>query len=169
MGMPAVLKNFAVFVDGVSYAGEVNEIALPKLKRKLEAFRSGGMNMEAKTDQGMEALEAEITAGGWLKDVLKQFGWTGVNGVPLRFAGAVQRDDTGMYSSVEIFMRGRWEELDMGSGKAGDKTEFKAKLALNYYRLVWDGEEICQIDAINMIERFGGVDNLELVRLILGT
>lgn len=169
MGMPAVLKNFAVFVDGVSYAGEVTEITPPKLTRKLEEYRAGGMNMGAKVDQGMEALEAELTAGGWLKELIAQFGKPGASTVPVRFVGAVQRDDTGEYSSVEMYMRGRWEEVDMGSGKAGDNTEFKAKLALTYYRLVWDGEEICEVDAINMIERFGGVDNLAEVRRILGT
>ena len=100
--------------------------------------------------------------------MLKQFGKLTVDGVPLRFTGAAQRDDTGEYMAIEIFMRGRWQEIDPGAGKSGDASEFKAKMTLNYYRLVIDGEDICEVDAINMIEKFGGTDLLEKVRSILG-
>ena len=168
MGMPQVLKHFNAFIEGTSYVGEITEITPPKLTRKMEEFRSGGMRMPVKVDHGMEAMEAELTAGGWMRDVLKQFGNAKVDGLLWRFAGAVQRDDAGDYMGVEIFMRGRWEEIDPGSAKAGDATEFKAKMALNYYRLVIDGEEIIEIDAINMIEKVGGTDMLAVVRQLLG-
>lgn len=168
MGMPAVLKNFAVFVDGTSYAGEVDSVTLPKLKRKMEEFRAGGMRVGAKVDMGMEALEADISAGGWLKEVLKQWGAAKADGVPLRFAGAVQADDSGDYHAVEVYMRGRWEELDMGDSKAGDKSNFKAKMQLTYYRLVWDGEDLIEIDALNLVEKVGGNDITARVRDILG-
>lgn len=168
MGMPSKLKNFSLFADGTNYAGEVTEVVPPKLTRKMEEFRAGGMRTPVKVDMGSEAMELEITSGGWMKEVLKQWGASGIGAVPLRFAGAVQRDDTGEYSSVEIFMRGRWEEIDMGSAKAGDDTEFKAKASLSYYRLVWDGEDIIEIDTVGLIEKVGGTDLLEKVRSILG-
>ena len=88
--------------------------------------------------------------------------------MPLRFAGAVQADDTGEYTAVEVHLRGRWEEMDPGSGKAGEGTEFKMKMAVSYYRLVMDGEEIIEIDAVNMVEKVGGVDLIASVRSILG-
>lgn len=168
MGMPKVLKYFALFLDGTSYAGEVESVVLPKLKRKLEDFRAGGMLAPAKTDHGMEGLEVEVTAGGWMKEILKQFGNAKADGVAMRFTGALQSDDDGEWHAVEVHMRGRWEEVDMGSAKAGDKSEFKAKLAINYYRLVWDGEELIEIDLINLIAKFGGVDVYAEVRKALG-
>lgn len=168
MGMPKILKHFATFIDGTSFVGEVEEVTLPKLTRKMEEWRSGGMHRPVKVDFGGEALECEISAGGWLKDVLKQFGNAKVDGVALRFAGATQRDDTGEYMGVEAHMRGRWEEIDPGNAKAGEKTEFKCKLALNYYRLVIDGEDVIEVDAINMIEKVGGTDLLATVRKLLG-
>lgn len=168
MGMPKVLKHFNCFVDGTNYVGEMEEVVLPKLTRKMEEWRAGGMRLPAKVDHGMEAMEAELTAGGWLKELLKQFGNAKVAGVMWRFTGATQTDDTGEYQSIEIFMRGRWEEIDPGTAKAGEKTEFKAKMALNYYRLVMDGEDVIEIDAINMIEKIGGADLMAQVRQILG-
>lgn len=168
MGMPKVLKHFALFLDGTSYAGEVESVVLPKLKRKLEDFRAGGMPGPAKTDHGMEGLEVELTAGGWMKEILKQFGNAKAGGVAMRFSGALQSDDDGEWHAVEVHMRGRWEELDLGDSKAGDKSEMKAKGNLVYYRLVWDGEDIIEIDVLNMIEKVGGTDLLSTVREILG-
>ena len=113
-------------------------------------------------------MELEVTSGGWMKELIKQWGAKGVGGVPLRFAGALQRDDTDEWSKVEIFMRGRWEEIDMGSAKAGDDTEFKAKASLSYYRLEWDGEVLIEIDTTGLIENVGGTDLMQTVREILG-
>lgn len=165
MGMPSKLKHFSLFIDGGNFAGEVTEVVLPKLTRKLEEYRAGGMRTPVKTDQGSEALEIEITSGGWMKEVLKQWGKTDV---PIRFAGAVQRDDTGEWSRVEVFVRGLWEEIDMGTAKSGEDTEFKAKASLKYYRLVWDDEDLIEIDALGLVEKIGGVDQLAQVRSILG-
>lgn len=168
MGMPAVLKHFALFLNGTSYAGEVESVVLPKLKRKMEDFRAGGMLAPAKTDLGMEGLEVELTAGGWMKEILKQFGNAKADGVAMRFSGALQTDDDGEWHAVEVHMRGRWEELDMGDSKAGDKSEMKVKGNLTYYRLVWDGEDIIEIDVLNLIEKVGGTDLMARVREILG-
>ena len=50
MGMPNVLKHFATFIDGTSYVGEVQEITPPKLTRKMEEFRAGGMRLPVDID-----------------------------------------------------------------------------------------------------------------------
>lgn len=67
MGLPRSLKNFATFVDGNSYIGDMPEVGLPKLTRKMEKYRAGGMNGEVSLDFGMEAIEADLTAAGYMK------------------------------------------------------------------------------------------------------
>ena len=94
MGLPRKIKNFALFHDGVSYAGQVEEATLPKLTRKTEEWRSGGMGGPIKADMGMDGIEMEWTAGGVLREVLNQFGTLKHDGVMLRFAGALQADDS---------------------------------------------------------------------------
>ena len=44
MGMPHKLKQFNVFQNGVLFMGMVPEITLPKLSRKMEEYRAGGMS-----------------------------------------------------------------------------------------------------------------------------
>ena len=44
MGLPRKLTHFATFVDGTNYMGEMPEVSLPTLTRKMEEYRGGGMN-----------------------------------------------------------------------------------------------------------------------------
>ena len=92
MGLPRKIKNFATFVDGISYLGEMPEVALPKLARKMDDYRSGGMNAPVKADFGMEGMEAELTAAGYMKDLFTKWGALRHDAVLLRFAGALQSD-----------------------------------------------------------------------------
>lgn len=168
MGLPRKIKNFATFVDGVSYAGEMPEVTLPKLARKMDDYRSGGMNAPVKADFGMEGMEAELTAAGYMSDLFKSWGTLRHDGVMLRFAGALQADDGENVDALEIVMRGRFSEIDPGSAKAGEATAIKYKAALSYYKLTINGETLIEIDAVNMIEMVSGVDRLAEVRAALG-
>ena len=168
MGLPRKLKNFALFNNGVAHVGEVPEVNLPKLSRKMEDYRSGGMSGTVKLDFGMEAMEMEWTAAGYMKELFTQWGTLRHDGVMLRFAGALQADDAEEVQSLEVTVRGRHEEIDPGSAKPGDATQFKVKTALSYYKLAIDGATVIEIDFVNMIEIVGGEDRLAGVRSALG-
>lgn len=166
--LPRKLKNMNLFNDGISYVGQIEEVVLPQLNRVMEEWRAGGMNAPIKTDQGMEALSMEWTCGGLMDEPLRQFGITQHDGVLLRFAGAYQRDDSSKTAAVEVVVRGRHENIDMGTAKVGDNSPMKVTSALSYYKITIDGEEIIEIDIINMIEKVNGVDRLADQRKAIG-
>jgi len=168
MGMPRKLKHFNVYGEGNDWRGEVKEISLPKLARKMEAYRGGGMGAEVDVDLGLEKLEAELTFGGLMLDVYRSFGSAKAGGTLMRFAGSYQDDDTGEIVAAEVVMRGRYAEVDPGGAKAGDDTEFKVKASLVYYRLTVNGEELVEIDVLGMVEKFGGIDRLAEHRRAIG-
>jgi len=160
MGMPSKLKNLNLFNDGESYRGLVTEFKLPTLTRKMEEYRAGGM--------GQEKIEAEWKCGGLVREVLRQYGTLRHNGVQLRFAGAYQRDDTGEVDAVEIVLRGRHSEIDPGTGKVGDDTEFSVKTTASYYKLSINGRTEIEIDMVAMIFIVDGVDLLQAQRRAIG-
>lgn len=166
MGFPRKLKQMALFVDG-RWVDEAAAVTLPKLNRKLEEYRGGGMNRPVKTDMGGEALEAEFTCAGIVRDILRGYG-ASIAGVALRFGGSYENDDTGEITSVEVVLRGRYEEIDMGEAKPGEDTELKAKMAVAYYKLIWDGRTEIEIDPINMIEIVDGFDLMAPHRAAIG-
>lgn len=168
MALPNSLKNFNVFADGISYMGVVEEVKLPKLTRKMEAFRAGGMDGEVDIDLGQEKLEIEQTLGGFVADAYKAYGVTKAGGVLLRFAGAFQRDDTGAIQAVEIVCRGRHAEIDPGTAKGGDKNNTTVKSTLTYYKLTVDGTDVIEIDLLSFLFIVDGVDMLEAQRRAIG-
>lgn len=168
MGIPKVLRKLVLFNEGAAYLGEVSEISLPKLARKMEIWRGGGMDRPISLDMGGEELEMELTFGGPMRDVLKQYGASTIDGVYMRFVGAYQAQDSAMKTAVEIVVRGRYQEIDFGNAKVGDKSDFKVKMKLAYYKLNWNGSTLIEIDPLNMIEIIDGTDVLSEVRSLLG-
>jgi P2 family phage contractile tail tube protein len=157
-----------LFNEGLAYVGEVKTLTLPTLTRKLEEYRGGGMSAPVSIDMGQEAMELSFTCGGPMRDVLRQYGATRVNGVYLRFAGAYQRDDSRAVDNIEVIVRGRHSEIEMGDQEVGEAGEFNVTSALAYYKLIWNGRTEIEIDPLNMVEMVGGVDRLAEQRAALG-
>ncbi|MGO1072701.1 phage major tail tube protein [Lysobacter sp. CA199] len=160
MALPRKCKHFNLFGDGESWIGQVLEVKLPTLSRAMEDYRGGGMGGPVKIDLGQEALELEAKFGGMMRSVLRQYASSRHDGLLYRFAGSYQRDDSGAVDAVEIVVRGRHSEIDMGSAKSGDDTEFTVKMALSYYKLSINGVTEIEIDLVHMIEVVGGVDRM---------
>jgi len=168
MGLPRKLKDFILFNDGASYMGNVPELTLPKLSRKMEEYRAGGMTGPVNVDFGNEAITLEWTAGGLLEDALKQYGASTHSAVQLRFSGGYQNDDDGIASAVEVVVRGRHKEIDMGSAKMATDTTHKYTTTCSYYKLSVDGEVLIEIDFMGGIDKVGGVDRNAGIRKAIG-
>jgi len=168
MAMPKKLKNFNAFSDGESFLGLVKTVTLPTLTRKMEDWRGGGMSGPVKVDFGQEGLEIKFTYGGVMQQVLKQYGLTTHDGLGLRFAGAYQRDDTGAVDAVEVTVRGRHSEIELGDAEAGEDGEFTATTTCSYFKYVVNGQTLIEIDLMNMVENVGGVDRLAEQRRAIG-
>ena len=167
MALPRKLKGLNLFNDSNSYQGVVTAVTLPKLSRKLDTYRGGGMNGAGFIDNGLDddALDMEWTIGGVDDLVLSQWGGSAV---PLRFTGSYQRDDTEEEIAVEIEVRGRHQAFDFGEAKQGEDTETKITTKNTYFKLTWNGKELIEIDTVNMVEKVDGVDRLEQRRKNLG-
>lgn len=170
MALPRKLKYLNLFNEGNNYQGVVESLTLPKLTRKLENYRGGGMNGSAAIDLGLDddALSFEWTLGGTESQVYKQLGVAKVDGVMLRFAGSIQRDDTAEVQAVEVVMRGRHKEIDTGEYKQGDSSTSKISSQCTYYKLTIAGEVLVEIDTVNMVEVIAGEDRLAEHRRAIG-
>lgn len=167
--LPKVLKNFNFYIEGVGYTGRAEEITLPKLSRKMEEYQGGGMSGPVDIDLGMEKIEMDFTLAEFNKAVIGQFGLVNHAGNNLHFLGALVGDDgTSTTDSIEVVVRGRQKEQDWGTAKRGDKNQFKVSLSIAYYKVIYNGETIIEIDLVNMIENINGEDRLSAQRSAIG-
>lgn len=163
MGLPRILQNMNVFLDGTSYFGEAEKVKLPKLTRKTEDGRNG-----IKADLGLEAIELEHTYAGLLPAMFDGFGAAKIDAALVRFAGAYDNPATGSVDAIEITVHGRHNEIDPGDAEAGKKSEVTIKTDCVFYELKINGKEIIYIDRRNYIERYNGNDRTADHRKAIG-
>ncbi|WP_374414215.1 phage major tail tube protein [Novosphingobium colocasiae] len=168
MGMPRTLKDMMMFNEGEAYQGDAKTVTLPTLTRKMEGYRGAGSSGEVQMDMGHEAMEAKFVCGGPMRQILRQWGTPTVDGVYIRFAGNYQAEDTGDVDHIEVIMRGRFSEIEMGDQEMGSPSEFTTTMAVAYYKLVWNGRTEIEMDPLNMIEVVNGVDLLAERRALMG-
>jgi len=165
--IPETLANLNLFVDGVSFQGDVPSLTLPKLTLKMEEHRPGGMDMPVEMDLGMEKQEAAFTTTGVRREALKFFGLADGSGFNGTFRGAF-KGLKGKITPVVVSLRGTLKEIDMGDWKSGDKAEIKHSVGLSYYKLEVDGRLVYEIDALGMKRVIDGIDQLAAQRAALG-
>jgi len=164
---PEVLSNCAAFIDGVSFAGEVTSLTLPKVALKTDAFRGGGMAGEVEVSMGVEKLESGFSTTGVRRESLKWFGLSDRTACNAVFRGSF-KGLKGKVTPVIVTMRGGLKEVDMGDWKPGDKAETKHTMSLTYYKLEVGGRLIYEIDMLGMVLVVDGVDQLAEERSALG-
>ncbi|WP_294279913.1 phage major tail tube protein [uncultured Sphingomonas sp.] len=162
--LPPKLKNFNATLNGTSYLGVVSEITLPKIAEKVEQHRGGGMMGEVDIGLGLEKLEMELKFGGMVAELLAEVGRPGVGATLIRFNGAYQEDVAGGVKAAELIARAKIPEVDPGSAKTGDNTEWTVKATLSYLKWSVSGRRIVEIDVLNSIWITNGFDNYAAIR-----
>ncbi|TYO70556.1 phage major tail tube protein [Pseudomonas sp. CK-NBRI-02] len=165
--IPETLANLNLFVDGVSFQGDVPSLTLPKLTLKMEEHRPGGMDMPVEMDLGMEKLEAAFSTTGVRREALKFFGLADASAFNGTFRGAF-KGLKGKITPVVVTLRGALKEVEMGDWKSAEKAEIKHSIAVTFYKLEVDGRPVYEIDALGMKRVINGVDQLAAQRAALG-
>ncbi|MDW4578156.1 phage major tail tube protein [Atlantibacter hermannii] len=170
MALPRKVKYLNLFNAGQNWIGLVESVTLPKLTEKMEKYRGGGMPGSVDISLGLDdgALDTEFTIGGTEIQLFKQMATPTVDGVQLRFTESLQRDDTAEVTALELVTRGRYKELESGEHKQGDSSTTKVTCTNTYVKLTINGEELYEVDTVNMVWKVGGVDMLEAHRAALG-
>lgn len=162
-----ILKNFNLFVDGRSYAGQIDEVQLPDLAIKTEDFRAGGMDSSVALDMGMEKLEATFKTSGWEPEILKLWGLGPGASKILVFRGALESLN-GAVEPVVVTMEGTVDDVKADAVTPGAKASLSVKVSLRAYKYVQADVTIYDIDIVNFKRVVNGVDRLAQIRASIG-
>ncbi|WP_447555684.1 phage major tail tube protein [Vreelandella sp. EE22] len=166
--LPKILKDFILFGDGNNYQGQIPELTLPELARRMVEYEGGGMDGPIEVDHGNELQTFEWTAGGMIVDIFDTYGSPIHDAAMLRFTGSYESDETGDIVPVEIVMRGRHKTISMGDASKGDNNQISITTTLSYFKLVVDGETIIERDVPGYVFNVRGEDRLAQRRQALG-
>ncbi|EEV6491491.1 phage major tail tube protein [Escherichia coli] len=168
MSVPKKLRFFNVYIDGESKLGKITAFTPPKVTRKTEAFRGAGMPGSAAVDFGLDddALDLTFSIGGADPHLFTRYAGA-LDEVRVRFSGEYYSDEGLSYVDIEV--RGRITEIDMGEAKQGEDTSHTYAMKNTWYRLSVDDREKLEFDVLNFIWRVDGRDVIpERTRSMLG-
>lgn len=160
--LPKIIKDAILSVEGTSFAGRIENIEWPKLARKMEEWRGGGMMGPIEVDLGAEKMEMSFEMPEQDAELLKQFGISSASGIRFRINASAENDSPDNTSdAVEVIALGRIREIELGQYKGGDLQQTKYAIALSTFKYSNNGSEILDIDHLNNIFKVGGTDLLE--------
>lgn len=164
MSYPRFIRNFNVFIDGVSYFGRAVEAKLPDVKIATAAHRGAGMDGPVGIDMGLEGMSAEASMAEWDPVVLKKLGTQ----QRLVFRPAALRDDAAEAVAIIATLGGLVTAHELPGLKPGENSVMKVTVDVRTYRLEIDGEVVFDIDLPNGKRVIGGVDQLASIRRAMG-
>jgi P2 family phage contractile tail tube protein len=166
--IPEKLINYTVFLEGNRLVGTA-DVELPKLKAMTDTVSGAGIagEVESPVIGHYESMTTSITFRTINGDV-------GTLATPaahlIDFRGSQQVCDAGTYKTVavRVTMKAIPKTVDLGKFKVGAVTETSDEFEVIYLKLYVDGKEVIEIDKLNYIAKFDGVDVLAGVRADLG-
>lgn len=160
--LPKVIKDAILSVEGTSFAGRVKNLEWPKLARKMEEYRAGGMMGPVEIDLGGEKMEMSFEMPEQDAELLGHFGVCNVGGIRFRINASAESDSPDCSSdAIEVVATGRFKEIELGSFEGGDLQESKFAVSLATFKYSRNGSEVLDIDHINNIFKVNKRDLLE--------
>ena len=158
-------------VDGrgrADYAGRIEEFHPAELQISTREYQAGGMDMPVLLDMGMEPLVARAVINGYEETTFHQFGLADARAANMEARGGL-RDYGGEEHTLIFNMRGNVIAIGMNRimGR-GDIPKTMVVIALNYYKILYDGNPLIEIEAEGMVRKINGVDQLAGLRQAIG-
>ena len=159
-----------VYVNTASNHALASEITAPTITAPMTDYKAMGKSVSAEFFNGLDILDTTIKWTYPDNDAQMAFGIF-LKPVDLMIRSSkAEYDNTGITDEkpIVMYIRGYSKTLPGGSFKAKEDTELESTVAVQYYKLEIDGEEIVEIDVINNIYKVGGEDLLAERRQNLG-
>ncbi|MFA5248721.1 MAG: phage major tail tube protein [Patescibacteria group bacterium] len=159
-----IVKNCALHIDGIGYAGKVDEITVPKVVEKTEELLAAGMIGTRKMGTGvLEAMEATFISKSILAVFVAQMG--GIN-KRWKLSRALKNID-GTVKAESFVLIGDVHSSEDGTSKPGESATLTVTMDVNHYERYIDGVELIYIDIDTGVYRVNGIDlSADIMRVI---
>lgn len=156
-----LMRNCTLWADRESKLGQIGDITPPAPTVKTEEMRNSGMIKPRKVNLGYETLEFSFKMPGLDPQVARLFGLKPGIETLFLITGALVDEDGTDHSAV-MTVRGFMSGHDPGSLTPGEVGENELMVAVHYYKLEVDGENLIEMDDFDV--SIGGVSQTAGIR-----
>ena len=163
--LPRLLKHFNLYIDGEEYAGRADSLTLPSLVFTMEDHRAAGMDGVKRLEMGMDAMTSTFIISDYTPALISLMGR---DDVPIVARGSVHAQGLVAPEPVVINTRGMFSGIEFAEWRGASKSTQTMTSELSYFRYRQADVEYCEIDVVNMVRKFGGVDQMAQHRTNIG-
>lgn len=168
--MRDILQGFTLYLAGVDYGVDCEEIGLPTPTNVVQEYRGGGMDLAV--NQGMaalEPLEATFRFAGHPAAIIGAVATGPGKSIVLTARGAIMDTLTGVIVGHVVVMTGQFNEHSRDNWQRGEKGGLEVTLSgITAYRYEVGGAILHDIQAYPPRRIMNGVDQLAEINAILG-
>lgn len=164
------ISNANVYVDGVGHLGKAEEMDLPKITQKMVEHKALGMVGTFQLPTGIEPMEARIKWNALYADVLKKLA-NPFKAMSMQVRASMETfTSQGRSAEVPVvcYLTATSKDFHPGNFKQHELIESENNFNVTYMKLVIDGQDIVEFDAIANIYKVDGVDLLANYRTNIG-
>lgn len=156
------LTNGVLFIDSKNTYGKAEEVNNPEIKAKMTDHKTLGMVGTLELPSGLDKMEGSFKLNGPLANISAMSADVKTSH-ELIFRGNLEGYQGQSLVSQRPYVciwKGTFKNSPGGNQKQHENIELNYTLNVTYYKLIIDGEVMCEIDIVNNIHKVDGVDLL---------
>ncbi|CCF19174.1 putative Contractile tube protein [Pseudorhizobium banfieldiae] len=168
--MRHILQGFTMYVDGVDFGIDTEEVELPIPTPMTQEYRGGGQDLGATLPMAaIEALEITVKMAGHNVEVMKKMALAPGQTTRITFRGAVMREQDGGIAAHVCIVEGAINGGTRDRWQRGEKSgiEFVVN-GVKYFRYEADTDVIHELQVWPPKRIVNGVNQLSEVNAALG-
>lgn len=164
------VDNANIYVGGVNLLGRAAKVKLPDLESITVDHMALGMIGEIELPTGFKKLPGEIDWNGFYREVALLCG-NPFSSVQLMCRSSVKTTGSAglvAETSLVTILTATFTTWPLGVHEPRKKGEYPSKFSATYFKQIFGGQEIIELDYLANIFKVGGVDMLAQFRANLG-
>ncbi len=164
------ITNANVYMDGISFLGQAEEIKLPDINAEMTEHKALGLVGKFELPTGFAKMEGEIKFNSLYREAFLKV-MNPFVAVQLMARSSVDTyASTGRTGQVSLVthLTVLFKKAPLGSFKPHDNAEFSGSFAVHAVKQVLDNVDVIELDVMANIFKVGGVDQLAQYRANIG-
>lgn len=168
--MRHILQGFTMFMDGLDFGIDTEEVELPLPTPVTQEYRGGGQDLGINLPMSaIEALEVTVKMAGHNPDVLARMAQAPGITTRVTFRGGVMREQDGGIAAHVCIVEGALNGSSRDRWQRGEKSGLEFKLnGVKYYRYEADTRVIHELQVWPPVRIINGVNQLAQLNQALG-
>ncbi|ECD4176987.1 phage major tail tube protein [Salmonella enterica subsp. enterica serovar Napoli] len=157
-----IISGANIYLDGKNFIGKAEEVKLPDIATVVQEHKALGRIGKVELPYGFDKMEGEIKWNGLYPEAAKMVAnpfkvyQLQLRASVVRYSGTSRQSEVPLVVTLNV----NFKKSPLGTFKHLEAPDLNSEYGCTYVKMMFDGEEILELDVINNIFRVDGQDML---------